>query len=108
VRRLSHPGSTGCYGAKIITPSQHRVLCAMADHWHSVAVEIKRVELLVMGRGVVLCKVVTQVCVTRGPADVRLSLLNVVLDPVVVHVHILGSFLDNCFVCNEFHLDECF
>jgi hypothetical protein len=87
--------------AKINTPSQHRVLCVIADHWLSVAVDIKRTESLVMGRGVVLCKVVTQVCVTGVPADVELSLLDAVLDPLVAHIHSLGSFLENIFVCNS-------
>jgi hypothetical protein len=73
----------------------------MADHWFSVAVEITWVESLVMGRGVVLRKVVTQVCVTGGPADVKVSLLNAVLDPVVEHVHSLVSFLEDSFVCNS-------
>jgi hypothetical protein len=73
----------------------------MADHWISVAVDIKRAELLVTGRGEVFSKVVTQVCVTRGPADVELSLLDAVLDPVVAHIHSLGSFLENSFVCNS-------
>jgi hypothetical protein len=73
----------------------------MSDHWLRVAVEIKRTESLVMGRGVVLCKVVTQVGVTGGAADIKLSLLDAVLDPVVAHIHSFGSFLENSFVCNS-------
>jgi hypothetical protein len=53
-----------------------------------------------MRRGVVICKVVTQVCVTGGPADVEFSLFSVFLDPVIAHMHSLGPFLDNGFVCN--------
>jgi hypothetical protein len=73
----------------------------MADYWLNVDVEIKPVELLVMGRGVVLPKVVTQVCVTSGPADVKLPLLDAVLDPGVAHVHSVGFFSENGFVCNS-------
>jgi hypothetical protein len=51
-----------------------------------------------MRQGVVLCKVVTQVCVSGGPADVELSLFNAVLDAVVAHVHSLGTVLENGFV----------
>jgi hypothetical protein len=88
-------------GAKINTPSQHRVLGVVSYHGVSLVVEIKWAESFVMRRaGVVLCKVVTQVCVSGGPADVELSLLNAVLDPVIAHVHNLGSFLENGFVCN--------
>jgi hypothetical protein len=46
-------------------------------------------------------KVVTQVCVTWGPADVKLSLLDVVLYLVVAHVHSFGHFLENCFFGNS-------
>jgi hypothetical protein len=35
------------------------------------------------------------VCVTWGPADVKLSLLDAVLDLVVAHVHSIGPFLEN-------------
>jgi hypothetical protein len=87
-------------GAKINTPMQHRVLGVVADYGGSVDVEIKRAESLVMRRGMVLCKVVTQVCVAGVPADVELSLFNAVLDPVIAHVHSLGPFLENGFVCN--------
>jgi hypothetical protein len=73
----------------------------MADHWLSLDVEIKWAESLVVGRGVVLCKVVTQVCVTGGAADVEFSLLDAVLDPVVARIHSFGSFLENSFVCNS-------
>jgi hypothetical protein len=69
-------------------------------HGVSLAVEIKLAEPLVMGRGVVLCKIVTQVCVYGGPADVEFSLFNGVLDPVIAHVHSLEPFLENGFVCN--------
>jgi hypothetical protein len=50
---------------------------------------------------VVLCRVVTQVGVTGGPADVELSLLDAVLDPVVAHIYSFGSFLEKSFVCNS-------
>jgi hypothetical protein len=86
--------------ANINTPSQHRVLGVVADHGVSMAVEIKRAESLVMRRGVVLCKVVTQVCVSGGSADVELSLFDAVLDSVISHVHSIGLFLKECFVCN--------
>jgi hypothetical protein len=82
------------------TPSQHRVLGVVADHGVSLADEIKRAGSFVMRRGVVLCKVVTQVFVSGGPANVLCSLLDAVLDPVVAHVHSLGPFLENGFVCN--------
>jgi hypothetical protein len=75
--------------AKINTPSQHSVLGVVADYGVSLDVEIKLAELFVMRRGAVLCKVVNQVCVSGGPADVELSLFNAVLDPVLVHVHSL-------------------
>jgi hypothetical protein len=52
--------------AKINIPSQHRVLGVVSDHGVSLDVEIKRAESFVMRRGVVLCKVVTQVCVSGG------------------------------------------
>jgi hypothetical protein len=87
-------------GAKINTPSQHRVLGVVSYHGVSLAVDIKRAESLVMRRGVVLCRVVTQVCVSGGPPDVQLSLFNAVLDLVIAHVHSLGPFLENGFVCN--------
>jgi hypothetical protein len=86
--------------AKINTPSQHRVIFVVSDHGVSLDVEIKRAESLVMRRGVVLCKVVTQVCVSGGRADVELSLFNAVLDPVIAHIHSIGPFLEKCFVCN--------
>jgi hypothetical protein len=76
------------------------VLGVVSDHGVSFAVEMKRAESFVMRRGVVLCKVVTQVCVSGGAADVELSLFNAVLDPVIAHVHSLGPFLENGFVCN--------
>jgi hypothetical protein len=73
----------------------------MANHWLRVDVEIEGEDSTVMGWGVVLRKVVTQVCVTWGPAGGKCSLLNAVLDPVVTHVHSLGPSLENCFVCNS-------
>jgi hypothetical protein len=83
--------------ARIDTPSQHRMIGVVADHGVRLAVDIKRTESLVMRRGVVLCKLVTQVCVTGGPADVELSLLDAVLDPVITHVHRLRPCLENGF-----------
>jgi hypothetical protein len=77
------------------------MICVMSDHWLSVAVEIKRAYSFVMGQRLVICKVVTQVGVTGAPDDIELSLLDVVLDPLVAHVHSLGSFLENSFVCNS-------
>jgi hypothetical protein len=45
-------GFVGSLGesAKINTPSQHRVLCVMVDHWLSLAVDIEGADALVMGR----------------------------------------------------------
>ena len=65
-----------------------------------VYIEVGGSHFSVMGRGVVLSKVVGQVDVAALPVDLELALLGAVLHPVEPHVHGFRAF-DFCSAIGE-------
>ena len=58
-------------------------------------------DLHVMGRGVMLTVVVSQVPFSWAPIDVELALAGAVLEPIEIHIYWLCSFLFHCTVCKD-------
>jgi hypothetical protein len=54
----------------------------------------------VMGRGMVLGKVVSEIFFTSTPMNDEVALLDSIADPVKAHVNCFGSALFDCFVGN--------
>jgi hypothetical protein len=57
--------------------------------------QISRAHALMVPGRMMLCKVVCLVGGSVPPVDVKLSLADLVTDPVVSHIHGFGSFLFN-------------
>jgi len=55
--------------------------------------EICGLHSLMMGGGMVFCEIIHPIAVTKTPKNMKLALVDAIMDPIKMHVNGFGAFL---------------